>query len=249
MSDRLILVTNDDGIFAPGIETLASSASKFGKVVVVAPDRNRSAISSAMSVHSILRIDEIAQDRYACDGTPVDCILMGVRHVLEKTPDWILSGVNWGFNLAEDVLYSGTVGAALEGRLQGFRSAAFSLERNGNLEVAGGWIEKFLLAWETIDLPQGSIWNVNMPEGELKGFRITTQGRRDYYDLMEKRLDPRGKPYFWIGGEGGPDYEMAEGTDTAVVHDGYVSLTPININLTCRETIARRKEYEGAFGI
>lgn len=248
MSDRLILITNDDGILAPGLDALVSVASRFGRVVVVAPDRNRSAISSAMSVHSILRLDEIGPDRYACDGTPVDCILMGVRQVLGKTPDWILSGINWGFNLAEDVLYSGTVGAAFEGCLQGVRSAAFSLERGGDLEVASGWIERFLSAWEAIELPAGSIWNVNIPEGKLKGFRITTQGRRDYFDLMEQRLDPRGKPYFWIGGEGGPEYTLTEGTDTAAAHNGFVSLTPLNMNLTCRETMAKRGEYEGLFG-
>ncbi|MCL1908747.1 MAG: 5'/3'-nucleotidase SurE [Holophagaceae bacterium] len=248
MADRLILITNDDGILAPGLEALAAVASKFGKAIIVAPDRNRSAISSAMSIHSIIRMDEIGPDRYSCDGTPVDCVLMGVRQVLDRTPDWILSGVNWGFNLAEDALYSGTVGAAFEGRLQGVRSVAFSLERSGDLKVASIWIERFLAAWEAIELPTGTVWNVNMPEGNLKGFRMTAQGSRNYFDLMERRLDPRGRPYFWIGGEGGPYYSLAEGTDTAAVHEGFVSITPLNMNLTCREAMARRSEYERLFG-
>jgi 5'-nucleotidase len=248
MADRLILITNDDGIWAEGLEALASVASGYGRAVVVAPDRNRSAISSAMSVHNILRVDRIAPDRYSCDGTPVDCVLMGTRHVLEKTPDWILSGINWGFNLAEDVLYSGTVGAAFEGRLQGARSAAFSLHRNGSPGKAARWLEMFLDRWESLDLPPNGIWNVNFPECEPRGFRTTSQGRRKYFDLMERRVDPRGKPYFWVGGDGGPEYEAAEGTDVEAVLGGFVSLTPLRMDLTCRKSMARRQEFDGAFG-
>ena len=109
MSERLILLTNDDGLWAPGIAALARAASRFGKVVTVAPDRNRSAISSALSLHNILRLNEVGPDRFACDGTPVDCVLLGCRAVLEQPPDWVLSGINHGFNLGEDVFYSGTV--------------------------------------------------------------------------------------------------------------------------------------------
>jgi 5'-nucleotidase len=247
MSDRLILVTNDDGIFAPGLDALAKSASGFGKVVVVAPDTNRSAISSAMSVHGILRLEEAGPGRFSCSGTPVDCVLMGLRQVLDREPDWLLAGINWGYNLAEDVLYSGTVGAAMEGCLQGIRSAAFSLSRDGDLEMAPKWIESFLSNWEKIELPPSTIWNVNLPVGEPKGFRITSQGQRKYYDLMEQRHDPRGNPYFWIGGDRGPDYTLDAGTDTEAVHDGFVSLTPIQMNLSCWETISKRQEIEGVF--
>jgi 5'-nucleotidase len=247
MADRLILLTNDDGIWAPGLATLAKSAVKFGRVVVVAPDRNRSAISSAMSVHNILRLENTAPDRYSCDGTPVDCVLMGVRHVLERTPDWILSGINWGYNLGEDVLYSGTVGAAFEGCLQGVRSAAFSLHRDGDLEASSPWVERFLELWEKMELPPNSIWNVNLPECGAKGFRMTTQDRRNYYDLMEQRIDPRGKPYFWIGGENGPEYAKGKGTDTEAVYDGFVSLTPLHMDLSCSETISRRSEFDDIF--
>jgi len=247
MTERLILLTNDDGIWSPGLETLAEVASEFGRVVVVAPDRNRSAISSAMSVHNILRLEKIAPDKYYCDGTPVDCVLMGVRHVLERTPDWILSGINWGFNLGEDVLYSGTVGAAFEGCLQGVKSAAFSLHRDGNVEATSPWIKFFLDNWEKIELPSNSIWNMNLPECEPKGFRMTTQDRRNYYDLMEQRIDPRGKPYFWIGGDNGPDYAKGAGSDTEAVYDGFVSLTPLRMDLTCLETISKRSEFDSIF--
>jgi len=248
MADRLILVTNDDGILAQGLEVLASTASKYGRVVVVAPDRNRSAISSAMSVHNILRVDQIAPDKYACDGTPVDCVLMGTRHVLDRPPDWILSGINWGFNLAEDVLYSGTVGAAFEGCLQGIRSAAFSLHRSAGPDKVTKWLERFLDNWENFPLPPNSIWNINFPECEPKGIQMTAQGRRKYFDLMEQRVDPRGKPYFWVGGDRGPEYETDEGTDAAAVMDGFVSVTPIQMNLTCKESLARHQDFNAVFG-
>jgi len=166
MSERLILLTNDDGLWAPGIAALARAASSFGRVVTVAPDRNRSAISSALSLHNILRLNEVGPDRFACDGTPVDCVLLGVCEVLGRKPDWVLSGINHGFNLGEDVFYSGTVGAAFEGRLQGARAAAFSNHPNGSLETVEPWIVRFLEHWEAMELPSNRIWNVNFPKGE-----------------------------------------------------------------------------------
>jgi 5'-nucleotidase len=248
MPEKLILLTNDDGVLAPGLEALANAASRHGRTVIVAPDRNRSAISSAMSVHNILRLDKIADDKYICDGTPVDCVLAGIRHVLEKEPDWILSGINWGFNLGEDVLYSGTVGAAFEGRLQGVKSAAFSLHRNGDLDIAAKWVERFLANWEKFELPSNAIWNINLPKLEPKGFRLTSQGKRKYFDLMEERKDPRGNPYYWIGGDGGPEYICTTGVDTEAIKDGYASATPLQMDLTCLEAIARAGEFEKAFG-
>ncbi|HEX7552059.1 MAG TPA: 5'/3'-nucleotidase SurE, partial [Geothrix sp.] len=191
MSERLILLTNDDGLWSPGIAALARAAARFGRVVTVAPDRNRSAISSALSLHNILRLNEVGPDRFACDGTPVDCVLLGVCEVLGRRPDWVLSGVNLGFNLGEDVFYSGTVGAAFEGRLQGARAVAFSQHPNGSLDQAEPWIDRFLERWEAMDLPANRIWNVNFPKGEPKGFHLTSQDSRDYHDLVERRIDPR----------------------------------------------------------
>ena len=194
MSERLILLTNDDGLWAPGLAALARAASAFGRVVTVAPDRNRSAISSALSLHNILRLNEVGPDRFACDGTPVDCVLLGICEVLDRRPDWVLSGVNQGFNLGEDVFYSGTVGAAFEGRLQGCRAAAFSQQPGGSLERVEPWITRFLARWETMDLPSNRIWNLNFPQGEPKGFHLTGQDSRAYHDLVERRMDPRGTP-------------------------------------------------------
>ena len=246
MADRLILVTNDDGILAPGLDALVKASSGFGRVVVIAPDRNRSAISSAISIQNILRLEKISQDRYSCDGTPVDCVLMGVG-ILEQMPDWILSGINQGYNMAEDVLYSGTVGAAFEGCLQGVKSAAFSMHQNGDMGTASKWIRYFLDVWEKIELPTRSIWNVNLPAYEPKGFRLTAQGQRSYWDLMEQRSDPTGRPYFWIGGQGGPEYKMIKGCDAEAVHDGYVSVTPLQMDMSCLATISKASEFEEVF--
>lgn len=248
MTDRLILLTNDDGLWAPGLAMLAQVASRFGRVVTVAPDRNRSAISSALSLHDILRLHELGPDRYACDGTPVDCVLVGCKELLGRTPDWVLSGVNHGFNLGEDVFYSGTVAAAFEGALQGAKAAAFSLHPKGALDLIEPWIEKFLSRWEAMPLPPNRIWSLNFPKGGPKGFQLCAQDSRQYLDLVEKRMDPRGTPYYWIGGDAGPVYARTPGTDGHAALDGWVSVTPLHLDLTSADVLARREEFERTFG-
>ena len=247
MTSRTILLSNDDGAWSPGLAALARAASGFGRVVIVAPDRNRSAISSALSLHDILRLQDLGGDRYACSGTPVDSVLLGVRTVLKTAPDWVLSGVNHGYNLGEDVFYSGTVGAAFEGWLQGARAAAFSLAPEGDLEVAERWIRLFLERWEGMALPNNRIWNVNLPEGEPKGFRLTGQDTRTYHDVVEARLDPKKNPYYWIGGDVGPTYARTEGSDAEAALSGWVSVTPLRLDLACPEVLTRGRAFEALF--
>ena len=247
MSDRLILLTNDDGLWAPGLALLEQVASRFGRVVTVAPDRNRSAISSALSLHDILRLNELGPDRYACDGTPVDCVLVGCKELLGRTPDWVLSGVNHGFNLGEDVFYSGTVAAAFEGALQGARAAAFSLHPKGALDVAERGIHRCLERWEELPLPPNRIWSLNFPKGEPRGFQLCAQDSRQYLDLVERRMDPRGVPYYWIGGDAGPVYARTPGSDGHAALDGWVSVTPLRLDLTDAETLARREAFHRVF--
>ena len=247
MRDRTILITNDDGLWAPGLELLARVASRFGRVVAVAPDRNRSAVSSALSLHGILRLHPLGEDRYACDGTPVDCVLLGVRSVLEREPEWVLSGVNNGFNLGEDVFYSGTVGAAFEGVLQGSKSAAFSMHPKADLAVVELWIETFLRRWEHLDLGPNRIWNINFPKGEPKGFKLCNQDNRQYHNLVEKRMDPRGMPYYWIGGEVGPTYSRTPGSDAEAALDGWVAVTPLRMDLACPEMLTRGGDFNSTF--
>ncbi len=248
MSERLILLTNDDGLWAPGLAALARAASRFGRVVTVAPDRNRSAISSALSLHNILRLNQVGLERFACDGTPVDCVLLGICEVLKRQPDWVLSGINHGFNLGEYVFYSGTVGAAFEGRLQGARAAAFSIHPQGSLEEAEPWIQSFLERWEAMELPENRIWNVNLPKGIPQGFKLTTQDSRAYHDLVERRTDPRSTPYYWIGGDAGPTYAKAPGSDAEAVFSGHASVTPLRLDLGCPETLARQADFDATFG-
>ena len=247
MADRLILITNDDGCWAPGLAALGRAAARFGRVVAVSPDRNRSAVSSAMSLHDILRLHELGEDRYACNGTPVDCVLVGVRALLGREPDWILAGINHGFNLGEDVFYSGTVGAAFEGCQQGARAAAFSIDPEGDLAVAEVWAARFLERWEAMTLPANRIWNVNLPKGEPRGFRLTGQDTRKYHDQVVARLDPRNTPYYWIGGELGPTYSRGPGSDADAVLDGWVSVTPLRLDLSCPDVMGRGAEFDGTF--
>ena len=248
MSERLILLSNDDGAWSPGLAMLAKVASRFGRVVSVAPDRNRSAISSALSLHDILRVHPLGPDRYACTGTPVDCVLLGIRSVLERTPDWVLSGVNHGFNLGEDVFYSGTVGAAFEGCMQGARAAAFSLAPDGDMAQVEPWLQAFLERWDTLPLTGNRIWNVNFPQGPARGFRLTGQDNRNYLDAVERRLDPKQEPYYWIGGGSpGPTYARNPGSDAEAALGGFVSLTPLRLDMACPDTLARRASFEATF--
>ncbi len=247
MSERLILLSNDDGAWAPGLKILGRVAAEFGRVVVVAPDRNRSAISSALSLHDILRVHELAEDRFACTGTPVDCVLLGVRALLKRTPDWVLAGVNHGYNLGEDVFYSGTVGAAFEGAMQGARAAAFSLDPEGDLALTEPWLRKFLERWEALTLPSNRIWNVNFPKGEPRGFKVTGQDNRTYHDMVEQRLDPRKAPYYWIGADIGPTYARSAGSDAEAALAGFISLTPLRLDMACPEVMARREAFDAAF--
>lgn len=238
MPERLILLTNDDGLESPGLALLASVATSFGRVVVVAPDRNRSAVSSALSLNGILRLEARAPDRHACDGTPVDCVLLGVRALLGRAPDWVLSGVNLGLNLGEDVFYSGTVGAAFEGCLQGARSAAFAMPLGADGDRLRPWLMRFLSRWESIPLSPNRIWNVNFPAGEPLGFRLTRQDNRHYHDSVERRMDPRGAPYYWIGGNAGPTYTLSPGSDAEATTDGWISLSPLRLDLTDPDLLA-----------
>lgn len=246
MNERLILLTNDDGLGAPGLEVLTRIASRFGRTVVVAPDRNRSGISSALSLHSILRLNEISQDRYTCDGTPVDCVLLGVREILGKAPDWVLTGINHGWNLGEDVFYSGTVASAFEGALQGCRAAAFSADSSTDPASMASYVEHFLERWERLELPPNRIWNVNLPQGKPQGYRLTGQDNRTYHDAVERRQDPKGRSYYWIGGAL-PAYACTPGSDGEAVRDGWISITPLRMDLACPELMAQRQRVEELF--
>ena len=232
-----ILLTNDDGFYAAGIKELESGLMGLGELTVVAPDREQSASGHSLTLQRPLRITERASGHYTVDGTPTDCVFLAVNQVLRsRRPDLVISGINRGGNLGDDITYSGTVAAAMEATLLGIPALAVSLDiaREHHFatasrvarEVAGKVLEHGLLP--------GTLLNVNVPDRpweELAGFRITRQGKRAYSDVVRENVDPRGRHYYWIGGEV-LQGEDIEGTDATLVRAGFVSITPIHLDLT-----------------
>src|SRR4051812_36612882 len=203
MKKPLILITNDDGVLAPGIRAVADALRAFADVVVAAPDRERSAASHSISLDRPLRVDEIEAQTYAIDGTPVDCVYLGLLHLVPRRPTLVVSGINHGYNLGSDVFYSGTVAAAVEGALRGIPAIAVSLERHASpdFSVAARFVSELVaetLGRGPVALPPASVLNVNLPHGTIDGHRITFLGRRVYRDQVEVRQDLRGRSYYWI---------------------------------------------------
>ena len=200
----LILVTNDDGIQSPGIVTLADSLSELGRVVVVAPDRERSAVGHALTLHSPLRAEEIMTDFFSVDGTPTDCVHLGIHGLLETRPDLVVSGINRGGNMGDDITYSGTVSAALEATLMGVPGIALSLVSDSfemsDFQTAASFANALCRFVFEHGLPPDTYLNVNVPAGRTKGVKITRQGKRIYDHAVVEKTDPRGRKYYWIGG-------------------------------------------------
>jgi len=232
----LILVCNDDGVAAAGLCALAESLHGVGIVVVVAPDRERSAAGHSLTLSHPLRVHAISDGWYSVDGTPTDCITLGVMHLLPKRPDLVAAGINHGGNMGDDVTYSGTVSCAVEATLQGIPAFAISLAGEGSddFRAAAGFAARLALQILRRGLPPDTLLNVNVPnlppEG-IRGHQVTRQGRRVYGDTVIRKMDPRGKPYYWIGGAA-PTWVRSGGTDFEAVSDGFVSVTPLHLDLT-----------------
>lgn len=230
-----ILVTNDDGIHSPGITVLAEHLAQLGRVVVVAPDRERSAVGHSLTLHSPLRAEEIRPRVYAVDGTPTDCVNLGIHGLLADRPALVVSGINRGGNMGDDITYSGTVAAAMEATMMGVPAFAISLE-SGPFEAA-----EFTMAARFAAilgeamlhrrLPPDTFLNVNVPVGTPEGVRLTRQGKRIYGDVVIEKVDPRGRKYYWIGG-GELGFQDVEGTDFHAVHSRCISVTPLHLDLT-----------------
>jgi 5'-nucleotidase len=244
-----ILITNDDGIHYPGLASMEKIARELSDDVwVVAPESDQSGVAHSLSLSNPLRLREIGPRHFAVRGTPTDCVLMGVRKLLDRAPDLILSGVNGGQNVAEDVTYSGTIAAAMEGTLLGVRSLALSQAygRSGRHAIkwscaeahGAGVIRKIL----DLGMPAGCLANVNFPDREpteVEGLSVTRQGVRPGELLrVEERADGRGFPYYWLS-FGRPSYEPGEGTDIEALAAGRISVTPLQLDLTCQATRAR----------
>ena len=231
-----ILVTNDDGVQAAGLRALADALASIGTVSILAPDREQSAMSHALTLHRPLRVHRISETILSVDGTPTDAVLLGVHGFLKRRPDLVVAGINHGPNMGNDVLYSGTVAAASEGAFLGIPSVAISLATWGQADfaVAARVARNLIGGLVRRGLPAPLCLNVNVPPiswDQIRGVRITRLGKRVYRDVVVEKTDPRGKAYYWIGGED-PTWEHDETSDFTAVDGGFVSVTPLSFELT-----------------
>lgn len=231
-----ILISNDDGFLAPGIKQLAKVLSEIADIIVVAPDRNRSGASNSLTLDNPLRAVTMDNHFISVNGTPTDCVHLAVTGLLDEMPDIVVSGINEGSNLSDDVLYSGTVAAATEGRFLGLPSIAVSLAGpHCRYYDTAAYITKILVLRMNDDKPPAdTILNVNVPDlplSEIRGFQVTRLGTRHISEPTAKTKDPRGRKIYWIGPPG-PEADAGPGTDFYAVNSGYVSITPLQIDLT-----------------
>lgn len=229
-----ILVTNDDGVRSQGLTALAEALARLGDVTVVAPLVETSAVGHALTLRRPLRLERLGDRVYAVDGTPTDCVNIGVITVLKGLPALVVSGINKGWNLGDDVTYSGTVAGAMEGALLGAPAIAVSLERaDGDYDFAQAAEAAVTLAEAVLrrGLPPRTFLNVNVPRGRPRGFRVTTQGKRNHVTSVAEKVDPRGQPYYWIE-EGRDHWESHELSDYYAVRAGFISVTPLHPDLT-----------------
>ena len=237
---RRILITNDDGYRSEGIAPLRKALAALGEVIAVAPSVEASAIGHALTLRRPLRLESIAPRVYAVDGTPTDCVNIAITQVLKELPDLVVSGINKGWNLGDDVTYSGTVAAALEAALLGVPSLAVSLRETQGQYVFGPSARAAATMAEAIlrrPLPSRTFLNINVPTGEPLGYRVTVQARRNHITSVSERRDPKGRAYYWIE-EGQDDWEPHDRSDYEAVRNGYISVTPLQPDLTAHDALA-----------
>jgi 5'-nucleotidase len=245
------LVTNDDGYLAPGIGVLTRVAARLGDVDVEAPDREQSATSHSLTMHRPLRVRQVHEGTRVVDGTPTDCVVLALGELLERPPEFVLSGINLGSNLGDDVLYSGTVAAAMEATILGVPAVAFSFAAaDPDPPLDAAWIDLLegLLRRivERESFPAETLLNINLPAvgaREVKGTRVTVLGRRAYEDSLTRATDPSGREYFWIGG-GESRWWGSDRSDFAAVREGFVSITPLHLDLTNHRLLEELEGWE-----
>jgi 5'-nucleotidase len=247
MNKPLILVTNDDGITAPGIRALISVMSEIGTVVVVAPDKPQSAMGHAITLNSTLFINKVSKENteiteYSCSGTPVDCVKLAVNEILHRKPDLCVSGINHGSNSSINVIYSGTMSAAVEAGIEGIPAIGFSLldyDWNADFDAIKSSIRKITLEVLEKGMPENVVFNVNFPklkENEIKGIKICRQAKAIWMEKFDKRITPQGKDYYWLTGEF-VNQDKGEDTDEWALENGYISVVPVQFDLTAHHTI------------
>jgi 5'-nucleotidase len=242
---KRILVTNDDGVRSDGIKALADALKPLGHITVVAPHAEASAIGHALTLRRPLRLEKLGDGVYAVDGTPTDCVNIALASVLRGMPDLVISGINKGWNLGDDVTYSGTVSGAFEGALLGVPSIAVSLQNiGGAFDFSESARAAYLVARSVLEkgLPSRMFLNINVPKGPAKGFKVTVQAKRNHITKVDERTDPRGQKYFWIE-EGQNEWEPHDRSDYQAVRDGYISVTPLQPDLTAYSVIPTIEEF------
>lgn len=243
-----ILLSNDDGVHAPGLKAAARELRKLGELVIVAPNSDQSGVSHSLTLNRPLRIKSHGRSVYSVDGTPTDCVTMAFHQILKKRlPQIVVSGINHGANMGEDVTYSGTVAAALEGAIMGVPAIAASMilpDLEGRAFASAARFIRRLIPRIAGQMPPNTLLNLNfpkMPRGGYKAYRVTRLGKRVYTDIISVNTDPRGQNYFWIGGE--PTWDRTGETDAAATQKGFVSITPLNIDMTDESFLARMQGW------
>jgi 5'/3'-nucleotidase len=243
-----ILITNDDGYRSDGLKAVADALRAIGDVTIVAPVLEASAIGHALTLRHPLRLETIADGVFAVDGTPTDCVNVAVTHVFKALPDLVVSGINKGWNLGDDVTYSGTVAGALEGALLGVPALAVSLQfTRGQYDFGPAARAAAAIAGAMLrrPLPSRTFLNINVPKGQPKGARVTVQAKRNHVTSVAERHDPKGRAYYWIE-EGQNEWEPHDRSDYQAVRDGYVSVTPLHPDLTAHHALHDVENLAGA---
>lgn len=253
MKKPLILVTNDDSIVAPGIRALISVMKEIGEVVVVAPDSPQSAMGHAITINNTLtlskvHLDKTIENEYSCSGTPVDCVKIAVNEILKRKPDLCVSGINHGSNSSINVIYSGTMSAAVEAGIEGIPAIGFSVldySWDADFEPLKEHIKKIALQVLKKGLPEGVVLNVNFPKlkkEDIKGVKICRQAKASWIEKFDKRLSPMGKEYYWLSGEF-VNQDKGEDTDEWALHNGYISIVPVQFDLTAHHAISQLNNW------
>ncbi|NTW06013.1 MAG: 5'/3'-nucleotidase SurE [Peptococcaceae bacterium] len=248
-----ILISNDDGIYAEGINVLRERLEKVGeikKIYIVAPDRERSAIGHGITMHKPLRIKEIKYSSekslgWSVNGTPADCVKLALEELIDMPIDIVISGINRGANLGTDVIYSGTVSAAVEAVINGYPAIAVSNTsfEETDYSAAADFIAKIIPEVFLNKLPKGTLLNVNVPPGITKGVKVVRLGNTRYVNIFDRRTDPRGNVYFWMAGEVFVDKDEAKDTDIVMTSEGYITITPVQVDITNDSEIEKIKEW------
>jgi len=240
-----IVLTNDDGIDAPGINILKKTLEEDGHdIIVIAPSKEQSATSHSITLHEPIRILKRDENAYAVTGSPADCIILASKVILKEPVDLVISGINGGQNMGEDILYSGTVAAALEAMFTGYRAIALSISsyRDQKFITAALFMKDFLRKGLQELIGDNEVFNINVPNldlEEIKGVRVTSTGNRHYEDFVTEQKDPRGRNLYWIGGTSEPLWKNVEGTDFKALHENYISITPISPNFTVANSLEK----------